>query len=86
MIFHIPCACTCGEKSPLILPLNVPSEVSYVGEDDSEYFIEIHGRKINSMNLRYMLPADADEVRVGLKLISCKYSIILTGVITHLAL
>lgn len=52
-------------KIPHILPLNVPSQVSYVGEDDSEYFTEIHGRKINSMNLRYMLPSDADEIRVS---------------------
>jgi len=50
-------------KLPAILPLNVPSEVSYVGEDDSEYFTEVHGRRVNSMNTRYMLPADADEIR-----------------------
>jgi hypothetical protein len=52
------------QNTTLVLPLNVPSEVSYVGEDDSEYFIEVHGRRVNSMNTRYMLPADADEVRV----------------------
>ena len=56
-------------KSPSILPLNVPSEVSYVGEDDSEYFTEVHGRRLNSMNMRYMLPADADEIRVSLHLV-----------------
>lgn len=55
-------------KLPHVLPLNVPSEISYVGEDDSEYFTELHGRKMNSMNTRYMLPADADEIRVSLGL------------------
>jgi hypothetical protein len=44
----------------------VPSELSYVGEDDSEYFTEVYGRRVNSMNKRYMLPADADEIRVNL--------------------
>lgn len=53
-------------KIPAVAPLNVPSEVSYVGEDDSEFFTHIHGRKMNSMNQRYMLPADEDEVRVSL--------------------
>ncbi|KAF7965826.1 hypothetical protein HWV62_41266 [Athelia sp. TMB] len=36
---------------------------SFVGEDDSKYFAEILGRKINTMNQRYMLPADADEIK-----------------------
>lgn len=46
--------------------LNVPSEVTYVGEDDSEFFTQIHGRNVNTINQRYMLPADADEIRVSL--------------------
>jgi len=59
---------------PYILPLNVPSELSYVGEDDSEYFTEVYGRRVNSMNKRYMLPADADEIRVNL--VSSKVALI----------
>ncbi|KAF7976349.1 hypothetical protein HWV62_5921 [Athelia sp. TMB] len=38
-------------------------ELSFVGDDDSKYFAEIHGRKINTMNQRYMLPADEDEIK-----------------------
>jgi len=38
-------------------------EISYVGEDDSEFFRRVHGRALNTMNTRYMLPGDADEVR-----------------------
>lgn len=53
-------------KTSLAVPLDVPTDVAYVGLDDSAYFTEIHGRRINSMNSRYMLPADADEVRVSL--------------------
>jgi hypothetical protein len=37
-----------------------------VGEDDSEYFTDVYGRRMNNMNKRYMLPADADEIRVNL--------------------
>jgi hypothetical protein len=39
-------------------------EISFVGEDDSEYFRRVHNRTLNTMNTRYMLPVDADEVRV----------------------
>lgn len=37
-----------------LLSLNIPSEVTYVEEDESEYFIQIHGSNINTMNQCYM--------------------------------
>ncbi|KIJ16935.1 hypothetical protein PAXINDRAFT_168378 [Paxillus involutus ATCC 200175] len=45
---------------PVVFPLN---QISYVGEDDSQFFKEIHGRKFNALSQRYMLPADEEEVR-----------------------
>jgi hypothetical protein len=47
---------------PVVFPLN---QISYVGEDDSQFFKEIHGRKFNALSQRYMLPADEEEVRVS---------------------
>lgn len=46
---------------PIIFPLN---QLTYVGEDDSEFFCQIHGRRFNALSSRYMLPADEEEVRV----------------------
>ncbi|ESK94530.1 tam domain methyltransferase [Moniliophthora roreri MCA 2997] len=37
--------------------------VSYVGEDDSDYFRILHGRKLNNLNTVYLLPADDDETK-----------------------
>ncbi|KAG7092527.1 hypothetical protein E1B28_008877 [Marasmius oreades] len=39
------------------------SEISYVGEDDSDFFRNLHGRTINNMNSIYLLPADEDETK-----------------------
>lgn len=39
-------------------------DVACVGDDDSAFFRTLHGRKLNSMNNRYMLPADEDELKV----------------------
>lgn len=51
--------------APGVPPLDVPDEIIWVGEDDSSFFRIIHGRKLNALNKRYMLPADADEIRVS---------------------
>jgi hypothetical protein len=48
---------------PVIFPLN---QLTYVGEDDSKFFCQIHGRRFNALSSRYMLPADEEEVRVRL--------------------
>jgi len=45
---------------PVVFPLN---QITYVGEDDSRFFCQLHGRKFNVLNTRYMLPADEEEVR-----------------------
>ncbi|THU88391.1 S-adenosyl-L-methionine-dependent methyltransferase [Dendrothele bispora CBS 962.96] len=37
--------------------------VFYVGEDDSEFFRSLHGRRFNNLNHTYCLPADQDEVK-----------------------
>ncbi|KAJ8700323.1 hypothetical protein PTI98_003364 [Pleurotus ostreatus] len=33
-------------------------------DDDSDYFRNVHGRALNALNERYMLPVDHDEVKV----------------------
>ncbi|KAF8921217.1 S-adenosyl-L-methionine-dependent methyltransferase [Mucidula mucida] len=38
-------------------------DVSYVGDDDSAFFRQVHGRQLNTLNPTYMLPADEDEVK-----------------------
>ncbi|KAF9053768.1 S-adenosyl-L-methionine-dependent methyltransferase [Hymenopellis radicata] len=38
-------------------------DVSYVGDDDSAFFRQVHGRQLNTLNTTYMLPADEDEVK-----------------------
>lgn len=38
-------------------------EDTFVGEDASRYFTQLHGRRRNVLNERYMLPADEDEIR-----------------------
>jgi len=45
---------------PVVFPLN---QITFVGEDDSQYFTEIHGRRFNALSRRYMLPADAEEIQ-----------------------
>ncbi|EIW85136.1 S-adenosyl-L-methionine-dependent methyltransferase [Coniophora puteana RWD-64-598 SS2] len=45
---------------PVVFPLN---QLSFVGEDDSQFFCQIHGRRFNVLNDRYMLPSDEEEVR-----------------------
>ncbi|KZT26525.1 S-adenosyl-L-methionine-dependent methyltransferase [Neolentinus lepideus HHB14362 ss-1] len=36
---------------------------TFVGDDASEFFAILHGRRRNVLNDRYMLPADEDEIR-----------------------
>ncbi|KAF9075226.1 S-adenosyl-L-methionine-dependent methyltransferase [Rhodocollybia butyracea] len=38
-------------------------EVTYIGENDSDYFRKLHDRTFNSLNTTYLLPADKDEVK-----------------------
>ncbi|KAL0071352.1 hypothetical protein AAF712_001209 [Marasmius tenuissimus] len=48
------------------MPHGLPSfsEISFVGDDDSEFFQTLHGRTVNSMpNSAYRLPADEEEVK-----------------------
>jgi len=47
-------------------PLQVPVVDLWVGENASDFFVYKHGRKLNSLNPRYMLPVDDDEIRVCL--------------------
>ncbi|KAH0827166.1 hypothetical protein J3R83DRAFT_4857 [Lanmaoa asiatica] len=51
-----------GYVSQMVFPLN---QITYVGEDDSQFFTEIHGRRFNVISQRYMLPADEEEIRVS---------------------
>ncbi|KAK1228422.1 hypothetical protein PQX77_008560 [Marasmius sp. AFHP31] len=49
------------------MPHGLPSfsEISFVGDDDSEFFQTLHGRTVNNMpNSAYRLPADEEEVKV----------------------
>ncbi|KAF8077893.1 S-adenosyl-L-methionine-dependent methyltransferase [Lyophyllum atratum] len=39
------------------------ADVSYLGDDDSEFFRTVHDRSLNTLNSRYMLPVDRDEVK-----------------------
>jgi len=48
---------------PVIFPLN---QIAYVGEDDSQFFCQLHGRRFNALSSTYMLPADEEEVRVSI--------------------
>jgi hypothetical protein len=47
---------------PVVFPLN---QITYVGENDSPFFTERHGRRFNALSQRYMLPADEEEIRVS---------------------
>lgn len=47
---------------PVVFPLN---QITYVGDDDSQFFTELHGRRFNALSRRYMLPADDEENRVS---------------------
>lgn len=38
-------------------------ELTYVGDDDSEFFRQVHGRSLNTLNTSYLLPSDRDEVK-----------------------
>ncbi|KAL0946581.1 hypothetical protein HGRIS_012783 [Hohenbuehelia grisea] len=42
---------------------NSPSELLELGDDDSSYYRWVHGRALNSLNPRYMLPVDADAIK-----------------------
>jgi hypothetical protein len=43
-----------------------PPDISYIlGEDDTDFFRNVHGRTLNTLNPRYMLPVDRDEVKVS---------------------
>lgn len=46
---------------PVVFPFN---QISFVGDDDSEYFCQFHGRRFNVLSQRYPLPADKEEIRV----------------------
>ncbi|KDQ65156.1 hypothetical protein JAAARDRAFT_202378 [Jaapia argillacea MUCL 33604] len=35
---------------------------TFVGKDDTMFFRQVHGRRLNAMNPRYLLPADKDEL------------------------
>ena len=39
-------------------------EISNLGDDDTEFFRHTHGRILNTLNPRYMLPVDSDEIKV----------------------
>jgi len=41
-----------------------PPEISYLGDDDKEFFRNVHGRLLNTLNPRYLLPVDRDEIKV----------------------
>jgi hypothetical protein len=43
---------------------SLPPDISILGEDDTEFFRAVHGRILNTLNTRYMLPADRDEIKV----------------------
>ena len=43
---------------------SLPPDISILGDDDTEFFRTVHGRVLNTMNPRYMLPADKDEIEV----------------------
>ncbi|KAI6036265.1 S-adenosyl-L-methionine-dependent methyltransferase [Pisolithus microcarpus] len=45
---------------PVVFPLN---QISFVGEDDSQYFCHLYGRRFNVLSQTYPLPADDEEVR-----------------------
>ncbi|KAF7983757.1 hypothetical protein HWV62_18946 [Athelia sp. TMB] len=38
-------------------------DFEFVGEDDSRFFNERYGRRMNTMNKRYTLPVDGDEIK-----------------------
>ena len=39
-------------------------DISILGDDDTEFFRDVHGRILNTLNPRYMLPVDRDEIKV----------------------
>ena len=41
------------------------ANITHVSFDDPVLFTEIHGRRMNTMNPRYLLPVDHDEIRVS---------------------
>ena len=47
-----------------IQPFHVPLREVYVGENDAEFFKESYGRRLNTLNPRYKLPVDSDEIKV----------------------
>lgn len=49
-------------KYPVVFPFD---QVTYVGEDDSQFFTELYGRRLSALSQRYMLPADKEEIRVS---------------------
>lgn len=42
---------------------SLPSDVSYVGDNDSNYFRTVYGRSLNILNPIYSLPVDQDEIK-----------------------
>lgn len=40
-------------------------DLAYVGDDDSQFFRLLYGKTLNTLNPRYLLPADEDERRVS---------------------
>jgi hypothetical protein len=43
---------------------SLPPDFSILGDDDTEFFRTVHGRILNTLNPRYMLPADEEEIKV----------------------
>jgi hypothetical protein len=39
-------------------------DYTVLGDDDTEFFRTVHGRTLNTLNPRYMLPVDVDEIKV----------------------
>lgn len=40
-------------------------DFTVVGDDDSEYFRNLHGRTLNTLNTNYLIPVDDDQVKAS---------------------
>lgn len=40
-------------------------DFTLVGDDDSEYFRNLHGRTLNTLNTNYLIPVDDDQVKAS---------------------
>lgn len=48
--------------------------VEPVGDAQDSFFRSVHGRTLNTLNPSYLLPVDADEVKVTLIFSRCRMS------------